>query len=410
MTEPNPDALDAADKIAASLTDPETAWPNSHPRTRAWPQSLAGGAAGIALLHIERALAGRGDWATVQRWLKAATRDELTAATNAGLFVGASALGFVLHAASQGGRFSKALSKLDETTINLTRSRLADADSRIKAGAQPEMKEFDLIRGLTGLGIYHLRHHPEHPITRDVLTYLVRLTEPLPGTAKLPPWWTEVSPNGDPAPEFPGGHGNLGVAHGIGAVIALLSLAELEGHPIPGSPEAIQRLCSWTDRWRQDDASLTWWPGYIDLAQHERGTIDRSSHPRPSWCYGIGGTARAQQLAGMALHDLARQRDAEDALLRTLREPDQLLRLPDAGLCHGMAGLLHVSWRVASDAQSPDLTHELGPLTERLIEMSTDVPGDPEFLDGAAGVALALHTIGTAQAPRSAWDSVLLLA
>ncbi|WP_255685930.1 hypothetical protein [Actinocorallia sp. API 0066] len=42
--------------------------------------------------------------------------------------------------------------------------------------------------------------------------------------------------------------------------------------------------------------------------------------------------------------------------------------------------------------------------------MSTDVSGDPEFLDGAAGVALALHTIGTAQAPLSAWDSVLLLA
>ncbi|MCD0450410.1 hypothetical protein LO762_14595 [Actinocorallia sp. API 0066] len=203
------------------------------------------------------------------------------------------------------------------------------------------MKEFDLIRGLTSLGIYHLRHHPEHPITRDILTYLVRLTEPLLGPAKLPPRWTEVSPNGDPAPEFPGGHGNLGVAHGIGAVVALLSIAELEGHLIPGSPETIQQLCSWTGRWRQDDASLTWWPGFIDLAQHERGTVDPSSRPRPSWCYGI---------SGMALHDLARQRDAEDALLRTLREPGQLLRLPGTGLCHGMAGLLHVSWRVASDA------------------------------------------------------------
>lgn len=39
-----------------------------------WNESLATGAAGIALLHIERAQAGTGRWSTVQQWASAMTR------------------------------------------------------------------------------------------------------------------------------------------------------------------------------------------------------------------------------------------------------------------------------------------------------------------------------------------------
>ncbi|WP_416903501.1 hypothetical protein [Micromonospora echinospora] len=35
---------------------------------------------------------------------------------------------------------------------------------------------------------------------------------------------------------------------------------------------------------------------------------------------------------------------------------------------------------------------------------------DPELMDGAAGAALALHTVGSGTTPASVWDAVLLLA
>jgi hypothetical protein len=252
--------------------------------------------------------------------------------------------------------------------------------------------------------------HPHHEVTRDVLAYLVRLTEPLPDEI-LPPWWTDLSPNGKPHPDFPGGHGNVGLSHGIGSVLALLSLALLRGLAVTGTRDAAERVCTWTDQWRQHDDTGPWWPGFVTLDQVHQRRVDPSLRPRPSWCYGIAGTARAQQLAGQALGDTARQRAAETAMLTTLRDPTQLDLLPDIGLCHGKAGLLQAAWRMAADAHTPGLAAEIPRLAARLTHQITQPSAltDPELLDGAAGAALALHTLGTGTAPTTSWDTFLLL-
>jgi lantibiotic biosynthesis protein len=408
MSRTDPDALAAAGSIAAALSDPPAATP---PGGRAWPQSLAGGAAGIALLHIERARSGHGDWNTAHTWLSVAASGEVTAAANAGLFVGAPALAFVTHAAAgSSGRYPRALTTLDQAVIALTRTRLSAAHARIDRGERPAMKEFDLIRGLAGLGAYHFRRHPEHQITRDVLAYLVRLTEPLPVGGALPPWWTDVAPNGEPSPDYPHGHGNFGLSHGIGSVLALVSLALLRGLPVVGADDAVARICAWTDRWRQHDGTGPWWPGFISADQAHEHYVAPAERPRPSWCYGIGGLGRALQLAGMALGDGARQEAAEHAMLAALRDPAQLDLLPEVGLCHGTAGLLQAAWRMAADARTPQIAAELPGLTAKLTaQLSHPVP-NPELLDGAAGAALALHTVGTGAAPVSGWDTLLLLA
>jgi class I lanthipeptide synthase len=407
-----PDALATADSIAATLSDPQAAWTAAPPTGgRAWPQSLAGGAAGIALLHIERARSSHGDWHTAQSWLSVAASGELTAAANAGLFFGVPALAFVTHAAAgSSGRYRRALTTLDQAAIAVTRTRLAEAHARIERGERPALKEFDLIRGLAGLGTYHLRRRPDHQITSDVLSYMVRLTEPLPAKSELPPWWTHVAPNGEPSPNYPHGHGNFGLAHGIGSVLALLSLALLSNLPVVGADEAVARICVWTDLWRQHDNAGPWWPGLITTDQVREQRVEPALRPRPSWCYGICGTARAQQLAGMALGDAARQQVAENALLAVLRDQAQLDLLPEVGLCHGTAGLLQAAWRMAADARTPQLSAELPHLAARLTAQLSHPLPNPELLDGAAGAALALHTVGTGAAPVSGWDAFLLLA
>ena len=405
-------ALSTADHLAHALADPNTVWPGGRPAGgRAWPQSLAGGASGIALLHIERARTGHGDWDTAHNWLVTALHGDISAAANANLYFGAPALAFITHlAASASSRYLRVLERLDTATVTVTRNRLAAAHQRIISAERPPMEELDLIQGLAGLGAYHLSRHSHHEITRDVMAYLVRLTEPTPDPAGLPPWWMNVAPTGMPHPDYPGGHGNFGLAHGIGSILSVLSKALLGGLTVSGMADAVERICAWTDRWRQGDETSPWWPGQITMQQTADSHVHSDLRPRPSWCYGISGTARAQQLAGLALRDPARVRAAENAMLATLRDPLQLAKLPEIGLCHGMAGLLHSAWRMATETGSPEITAELPHLTDRLIT-ALDLSGhDPELLDGAAGAALALHTVGTDHAPAPHWDTFLALA
>lgn len=403
-------ALSAADQLARALADPSTVWPGGRPDgSRAWPQSLAGGASGIALLHIERARAGLGDWDTAHTWLSTAVHGEVSAAVNANLYFGAPALAFVTHrAASASSRYLRVLERLDTATVAVTRSRLAVAHQRIDRAERPPMEEFDLIQGLSGLGAYHLSRHPDHEVTREVLAYLVRLSEPLPDPTGLPPWWMNVAPTGSPHTDYSGGHGNFGLSHGIGSALSLLSLALLRDLAVPGMVDAVERICAWTDQWRQGDETAPWWPGYISMQQVTDNHVHPALHPRPSWCYGVGGTARAQQLAGLALRDPARVQAAENAILATLRDPLQLDNLPEIGLCHGMAGLLHSAWRTATETRNTEIAAELPRLSHRLITALDQ--DDPELLDGAAGAALALQTFGTDSAPAPHWDTFLALA
>lgn len=403
------EALAAADRIAERLADP-VRWSATPADGRLWPQSLAGGAAGIALLHIERARCGHGNSRIAHAWLKVAASGPLSAAANANLFFGVPTLAFLTHAAGSSPRYRHVMDRLDDKVAQITRTRLAAARTRIRRGERPPMKEFDLIRGLTGLGAYYLSRHLGHPLLGQVLAYLVALTEPAHSDG-LPGWWTNVSPNGEPHSDYPDGHGNVGLSHGIGSVLALLSLAMLRNEATAGIKEAVERICAWIDRWQQHDhAGRPWWPGLVTISQMRDQYVDPALRPRPSWCYGMAGTARAQQLAGLALGDMARQQRAEGAMLAVLRDPEEVDRLPEIGLCHGLAGLLQSAWRMAADARTPYIGRELPALAARLTALLSQPVDTEEFLDGAAGAALALHAFGIGTAPASGWDTALLLA
>lgn len=375
----------------------------AHHRVRA--QSLATGAAGVALLAVERAHRGTGTWAQAHARIAECAHD-LIADEGASLYFGAPAVAFALHTAhTSTGHYSTALAALDEQIGRLTRARLAAAHARIDREARPRAAEFDLFYGLTGLGTYLLCRTADSELLRDVLTYLVRLTWPLDGDSDtLPGWWTDQAPSGTVSPEFPGGHGNVGMAHGIGGVLSLMAVAARDGTVVDGQITAIRRICGWLDFWRQEAPTGPWWPQWITVNERRTGTVRRAGPPRPSWCYGTPGLARAQQLAGIALGESDRQRMAEHALLACLDDPGQLTRIRDSGLCHGAAGLLHTTHRVARDALIPGFPDRLPRLHALLA--AQPAPGEAGFLDGRAGTALAL----TARdgVTTSGWDACLL--
>lgn len=360
-----------------------------------WAQSLADGAAGTALLHLELGEDAR-------QWLTAMVADPVMAHPDeATLFDGAPAVAFTLAATPH----RRALATLDEQVDAITRARLDAAHHRIDRGELPAKREFDLIAGLTGFGAYLLRRHGDGELLRDVLGYLVRLTEPQPDG--LPGWWATSGPT-SPGPEWTGGHGNLGVAHGISGPLTLLSLGMRRGVTVPGHAEAIDRICRWLDRCRCGTGDRVWWPGAITRSEQEAGTA-RSHRPyRPSWCYGTPGITRAQQLAGLALGDTGRQRFAQQVLAWCLSDESQLALLSDVSVCHGWAGLLHTAWYVGEhdDQVRAHVPRLLDRLTEHLRHHPPPAHG---LLVGEAGVRLSQRAATTDTTPRTQWDACLLL-
>ncbi|MGH3621711.1 MAG: lanthionine synthetase C family protein [Sciscionella sp.] len=374
-------------------------------------QSLARGAAGTALLHIERAWNGSGSWATARKHIQRATAGPVDADTHAGLYYGAPAIAFVLHTASgRHPRYRAASEVLDEHVLRLARRRLATAAGRIERGEPATFAEFDLFYGLTGIGALLLRRSPGGDVLAGILRYVISLTKPQrQDGVELPGWW--VAHNPDEILPTPGGHANFGMAHGVAGLLALLALATARGCVVDGQHEAIAVLTGWFDRWRQDGVDGSWWPQWITREDLRTGQPAQSGPGRPSWCYGTLGIARAQQLAAIVTDDRRRHEAAEDVLAASLTDT-QLDRITEPGLCHGIAGVYQTVYRAARDACNPAIARRLPALATKLA-LHTGLLGDQAdeggLLTGGAGVGLALETTRHTAPPRTGWDACLLI-
>jgi hypothetical protein len=378
-----------------------------------WGQSLYTGAAGIALMYVEQACSGATSWAAAQQWIAAMVRNPVAASPDtSALHHGAPAVAFTLHAADRPG-YAPALAVLDEHITALTEERLRQAHQRMDEQRLPALREYDLVRGLTGVGAYLLHRYGGGSLLQRVLAYLVRLTQPVAlddGDVLLPGWWTDNGPNDRPSRLWPGGHANHGLAHGITGPLALLGTALQHGIIVQGHGDAIERICAWLDRWRSSSSDRAWWPGIISAAEQRAGMLLQREPDRPSWCYGTPGLARAQQIAALATGDSHRRRRAEQSLARCVADERQLGQLHDASLCHGWAGLVLTAWRVAADADDPEPL-AVPRLLSRLQQYLTDHgPSQSDgLLDGRAGVHLTLRTVTRSTPSISGWDACLLL-
>ncbi|MEV4802300.1 lanthionine synthetase C family protein [Nonomuraea sp. NPDC049421] len=371
-------------------------------------QSLSRGAAGIALLHIERALSGTEEWRNIYAHIRQAAAGRVVAAEHASLYYGAPAIAFVLHAASADGehRYPSTAAKLDELVLGIARRRLATATARMDGGAPATFHEYDLFSGLIGIAALLLNRMPRSDVLAQILRYLVRLTRPrVEDGLEIPGWWVPHDP--DPLLPTPGGHANLGMAHGAAGLLAVLALAARRGCVVLGQREAITFLMLWFDRWRQFSGDGPWWPQWLTQEDLRSGRPAQSGPGRPSWCYGTPGITRALQLGAIALGDQERQRTAEEDMAACLTA-GQLARLSEAGLCHGLAGVYQTASRAAQDADSEAVTACLPELASLLRKQAAALHVEGAgLLTGEAGVRLAMETTHTP--PRSGWDSCLLI-
>jgi hypothetical protein len=303
------------------------------------------------------------------------------------------------------GGYASALGGLNRTTVAWTRALLAPERSRI-AAMRPGARGYDAAGGATGAGRYLLSRGPEYrPVVREVLSYLVLLADPLAAKGRVVPGWQDAC-----------GQLTPGLAHGIAGPLALLAVAWRSGVRVPRQDEAIGHIAGWLLHHCLPGPQ---WP-YVVTSEKRSSPVARTP-AAPSWCYGTPGVARALQLAGRALGETEWERTAVRALTASLSRADELA---DHGLCHGKAGTLQIAWRMARDNGDPFLTACLPDLADQVMcgydpglpfgfryaERGHRVAGDrPGFVEGAAGIALALHTYARDAEPASGWDELLLL-
>ncbi|MCQ4045230.1 lanthionine synthetase C family protein [Streptantibioticus rubrisoli] len=417
----------AAD-IAARLADPEqvaataTAPDNlvrfpGQPAFGPWaPLALAEGFSGTALLHAELATADPSHRRLAHAHLARAARSLPAGGHPGGLFQGPASLAFAALAARQApGDYAALLERLDGVIVRRTRELLAAESERLAAGqAGVSMHTYDLISGVTGLARYLLARQPRHDdLVADACRYLVRLAQPITvaGTP-LPGWWAPHTPTIGREADFPHGHVNLGLAHGICGPLALLATARTLGVKVTGQDEAIAAIARWVLE-RQLPGGQ--WPAIVRPEDLLPGAPPGEPTGRTAWCYGTPGVARALFLAGRCLERADWRGAALDALAEALSDP---YGMHDWALCHGWSGLLQVTWRMAHDSGDARLARRLPDLARHILaNYAPDAPfglrhDDPlqardraGLLEGAAGAALALHTYACDMPPHTAWDA-----
>jgi len=385
------------------LTAVDVAPPQRNAADAGLAQSLWQGDAGTALLHCELAANSEGSRATAHAWITAIASHRISANPASGMFAGAPAIAFVLSAA--GDRYPDELDLLLKHTVDVAHHRLDIAHERIHSGKTATFAEFDVLRGLTGIGRLLLRCRPGDDATARILEYLVALTKPITiDGCRRPGWWVGHDP--DPVLPTPAGHDNLGLAHGIAGPLALLAIAHREGITVDGQTEAIEFISQHITTQTIHNGQIWWWPQWVT----GEGTHPHTVHPpRPSWCYGTPGIARALQMGAIATGDTPTRRLAEDAAISAVTAAGSLNQLTESGLCHGWAGTYLTTWHIAHDMSDHRLSSALSNLVNRFATSVDNHSADPSLLDGTTGAALAACHALTDATSSTGWEQCLLL-
>ena len=359
--------------------------------------SLAGGTAGLAILHGYLAQTGPGpeSAALACRCLQHATAAVAEQPGSASLYSGLTGVGWAI--AHLRGRLpgldgEDDLAEIDEVLLD-------------HLDQSPWPATYDLIEGLVGFGVYALERLPRPA----AVACLERVVDRLAETAEPRPegitWWTDPAwlPRRDPR-EFPHGYYNLGLAHGVPGVIALLGQACAAGV----AQDKARPLLDGAVRWLLAQQVRTGFPTGSARSAPRAGAaglvLRRSGRRRGA---ARGGPLRRGTGLGAAALAIAR---------RAAERPAEQAGVWTPALCHGAAGLGHLFNRMFQATGEPELAEAARFWFERTLAMRRPGRGiggyeawqpddgrqagpgsaDPGLLTGAAGIALALLAATTA--------------
>jgi hypothetical protein len=371
--------------------------------------SLAGGSAGLAVLHGYLAQIGHGHEsdALARRYLEHAAAAVAKRPGTASLYSGLTGVGWaVAHLQSRLPDVDREddLAEIDEVLFD-------------HLDQSPWRDDYDLIEGLVGFGVYALERLPRPAATACLERVVDRLAETAEHRGKGITWWTDPAwLSTETRAKFSGGYYNLGLAQGVPGVIGLLGQVCAAGV----AHDKARPLLDGAVRWLLDQDGPDSFSNWV-----VPGTTGNKA--RLAWCYGDPGIAAALLGAARCVAEPAWEAAALAIAHRAAQRPSDQSGVRDAGLCHGSAGLGHLFNRMFQATGEPWLAEAARAWFKRTLTMrragqgiggyqawKSDEAGgqtwsyDPDLLNGATGIALALLAATTSTEPL--WDRMLLVS
>lgn len=372
--------------------------------------SLGSGRAGAALYYAYRARAGLGGQRPADELLAQAIDVARMTPVGVSLADGRAGIDWVAAHLAHEGRGATALRRQVEGSLGRALEHPSTPDAPM---------DYDLLYGLVGYGMYALARLPAPGAGVLLMRIVDRLDDQAERHAGRITWWTPPALTDAPV-NFPGGWYNLGVAHGVPAVIVLLALACRAVVATARARPLLDGAVAWLLAQRLPDSEAAF-PRYVGAGIEP--------HPgRLAWCYGDLGLAAALLVAARAVQHSAWEQTAVELALRAAGRPPETCAVIDAPLCHGAIGVGHLFNRLfqatgeqrLAGAARYWLEHGLAMRHpgEKLGGFHALMPGPDGrptrriaargLLYGAAGVGLALLAATTDIEP--AWDRVLLMS
>jgi lantibiotic biosynthesis protein len=282
----------------------------------------------------------------------------------------------------------------------------------------PKDGPYDLIDGLTGLGIYALARWPRSSAAECLVAILAELDGRARRDGDGVYWWTPAAALIAPRRQlYPAGGVDMGVAHGIAGVLPLLARACSLGVAEATVRPLLDGAVRWLMAHLVDSPAGPTTPSFL-----ADGT--EPGPARSAWCYGDPGVALALLLAARDLGEPSWQRTGTELALRAARRPPEDTRVSDAGVCHGTAGLAHLFTRMYQLTGERELADAAVTWAERTLALCAARGGGedgldgsgpaarpwsgPGLLEGAAGIALVLLAGCVPAEP--VWDQMLLVS
>lgn len=277
-----------------------------------------------------------------------------------------------------------------------------------------------LVAGLTGLGVYALERLPRATATSSLAAVVDRLDEDAVTEAGRRCWRAAAgAPNGFAGPHPPAGAVDLGMAHGMAGIVALL--AEAVGAGIPRARPLLDDAVTWLLDQRPLAGSSALYPRWRTAEG-----LEPDASPQ-GWCHGAPGMAVALLQAARRAGNTRWEAAALDLAERAAATPLDQCHIVDHGLYQGAAGVAHLYNRMYQATGRLSLRDGARIWFARLLDMRyvrSGVGGfltyrprsgggdpwiaDPGLLRGAAGTALALLAAISDVEPR--WDRALLMS
>jgi lantibiotic modifying enzyme len=286
--------------------------------------------------------------------------------------------------------------------------------------------KFDLWEGCIGPGVYALERH-FHPESKLLLELVISHLNQLSIQSNNGITWLTLPGNLKPRVRlvYPQGFYDLGVAHGITGVISFLSrvlkldiLPDLTGKMLDGA-------VSWLLAQQGKSDSELIFPHYL---------LPPKDIPRSTgtfgWCHGDLGIAAALLTAADRTGESFWKTKAVEAARASIKYLNRLsvdTSFSNPCLCHGTAGLGHLFNRIYQATGVEAFKEEAVKWfrqTIKIREPGTGIAGfigygmnedgeiselyDPGFIQGAAGIGLALLASVTDIEP--GWDRIMLIS